>query len=137
MKKWDRIVMIIIIIILIWIIWILLLSKWESEISNNDVFEKKKMCIEMRNSYEKYIKDLWTIEGLEQSVGEVEMFYNLERDTCLWAFWVSSNIAWYTIRFVISDYMNWNEEIFECIARNNTFFECEEKWKQKKIELWK
>ena len=136
MKKWDRIIMLIIIIILIWIIWILLFNRQENSIQS-DIFEKKKMCVEMRNSYEKYVIEKYI--GNDHSMGDVELFYNSERDTCLWAFryyWSTENETYQ--RFFIEDFMNWDEEMFKCgwfDWRKN--LECEEQRKQKKIELWK
>ena len=130
--------MLIIIIILIWIIWILLFNKQGNNIQS-DIFEKKKMCVEMRNSYEKYVTDKYIGDLDDRFIGEVELFYNSERDTCLWAFryyWTFEDGNYK--HFIIEDFMNWDERMFFC-----GWFdwlqqvECEGKRKEKKIELWK
>ena len=146
MKNRRNILIIVLVIIIISLFRIVVnLKSSYNEINNiqsnnSDAFEKKKKCVEMRKSYEEYLNKTWVIEDswdwYYQILWDFDIFYNSERDSCLGAFWTSSNMYSEpkTMRFAIYDYLNWNEELFSCVEKADN--DCMNEWNNKKKDLW-
>ena len=95
----------------------------------NDSFEKKKLCTEMLVSYEDYLKKTWNVvedDWYFQSVNDVDLFYSSSYDSCIWTFYLRSNmysssVNDITMNYMIYDYTNWNEELFSCFTKNDSW----------------
>lgn len=127
-KKW--IVIPIIVVVCLVLIWFLVkfLSNWSSG-SSSDIFEKKKLCTEMLDSYEDYLKRTWNVvedDWYYQSVNDIDLFYSSSYDSCIWTFYLRSNmysssVNDITMNYMIYDYTNWNEELFSCFTKNDSW----------------
>ena len=109
----------------------------------DSIFEKKKMCAEMHNEYENYLKNTYDMGKDEdwyyQMVNDTQLFYNKELDTCIWSYYLISNMysldEKVTATYSIDDYMNWNKDIYHCFDLNNP--NCDREWRLKIEELKK
>ena len=127
-KRW--IVIFFSVVVCFALIWFLvkILSNWFSS-SSSVIFEKKKLCTEMLDSYENYLKKTWTVVKAGwyyQSVNDIDLFYNSSYDSCIWTFYLSSNMYYssindITMNYMIYDYTNWNEELFSCFTKNDSW----------------
>ena len=136
------IIMGIVIVLLLAIISFLFinLNNTSEKQNESNIFEKKKMCTEMHNNYEDYLKDTrdWSDDSeghhYSQYIWDVDLFYNAEYDSCIWVFTLYSNEdKIFSSAYVISDYTNWNKEILWCSTKNDS--ECYDKRNKKVSEL--
>ena len=107
-----------ILIIILVVIIITLIVKLQGN-SDTGIFEKKKICANMLNEYDAYLRDTrdWKDDSWKYSnaIWDVAMFYSSSYDSCIWAYDIFSVEDWKHSRwYVISDYMNWNNEILRC-----------------------
>ena len=143
-KKLAITIMWVIIFILCCII-VFLFIKLNNNTANSNItntFEKKKMCAEMRDEYEKYLKKTWNWEDnswwhhYSVEIWDVDLFYSKEYDSCIWAYYSFADEDWNFSRgYVISDYMNWNKEILRCWTDKDT--DCYSKRNKKVDDLKK
>ena len=113
-----------------------------NEVTQEDTFEKKKKCIDLREWYIDYLN--YTRYHEKDSnwyfteIWDVYIFYSPEYDSCIWAhrrYWNQNlNNKTHDI-YSINDYLNWDKEIFYCTTFNEK--NCLEKWEEKIKELWK
>lgn len=137
--KWNKKnKLIIIIMILIALFWL-----WFSIKSYFGWYSMKRLCKETLDDYVNYLNDARNVNKpwwYYQYVNDIDSFYSSIYNSCVWSFYLSSNMYSSTNNetktYMIYYYLDWKEkEIFSCFTENEP--DCLSKWEKKKSELKK